>query len=73
MPRKARVQTSTNVYHAYCLGATNSSQTHGIRYTKHTWTTANLRNIQNINVVSLWHADWCDPTQSGPGTCPSDP
>ncbi len=20
MPRKARVQTSTNVYHAYCLG-----------------------------------------------------
>ena len=28
----------------------NASQTHGMRCTRHTWTTANLNNIPSINV-----------------------
>ena len=46
MPRKARAQTSTNVY----LLHASASQTHGTRCTRHTWTTANLNNIPSINV-----------------------
>ena len=46
MSRKARVQTSTNVY----LLHASASQTHGMRCTRHTWTTANLNNIPSINV-----------------------
>ena len=94
MPRKARVQASTNVYHAILRGVNkqqtfededdyirfldilraqtvskedpatgeakqpmtttllhaSASQPHGARCTRHTWTTANMRNIPSINV-----------------------
>ena len=52
MPRKARVQTSTNVYHAILRGVNKQqSDPRDALYETYLDDGEFLRNIQNINVV----------------------